>query len=278
MRIIQFGTWTLPLWNKRDDLSPGSGAGALLELPGGGAWDGYGTGEAPEPANVVSTQFEIVETTAALVQTERDLIRARRGLRRRLWAETPSGAQRFAWARLSGISMERDRRHQFYQPVKLDFEISNPGWAGGQHGEPWYFDDGYTFDTGSFFDLDDVWTPGGSGYQYIIENRGNTTQDEITLTITAGATSISNIRIRCGDCDWTYGGTVAAGDSLVVNTATMTITNDGDDAYNDLTLNAGHIIAPWLVFETGEQLVTINFSGNAGYDADIVFDFYDLWE
>ena len=174
--------------------------------------------------------------------------------------------------------MERDRRHQFYQPVKVDFEIANPGWAGGQHGAPWTFDSGYFFDAGDFFDRDDVWTPDASGDTYAITNEGNATQDEIILTITAGATSINNIRIRCEDCDWTYGGVVAATKSLVVNTATMSITNDGDDAYNGLTLNAGHTIADWLVFGTGSNTITIYYSGNAGADATVTFDFYDLWE
>lgn len=278
MRLTQFGTYVLPVWNKTDDLSPGSSPGALLELPGGGAWDGYGTAEAPEPSNVVSTQFEIVKTTAAAVQTERDRIRARRGFLRRLWAETPSGMLRFVWARLARIRMERDRRYQFYQPVKLEFEISNPGWNGGQHGTPWTFDSGYLFDAGTFFDRDDVWTPAASGATYTITNEGNTTQDEIILTITAGATSINTIRIRCGDCDWTYSGTVNANKSLVVNTATRTITNDGADAYSGLTLNAGHIVADWLLFDTGNNTVTINYAGNGSVDATVTFDFYDRWE
>ncbi len=86
MRLTQFGTYVFPLFNKRDLVSTGDTGGTLLKLPGGGAYDAYGTDDAPEGVREVSTEFEIIDTTATAVQTARDQIRSRAGKWRRLWA------------------------------------------------------------------------------------------------------------------------------------------------------------------------------------------------
>ena len=95
MRLTQFGTYVFPLYNKRDLVSVGDTGGTLLRLPGGGAYDAFGTDAAPEGIREVSTEFEIIASTATAVQTQRDQIRSRAGKWRRLWAHFPDGTDRW---------------------------------------------------------------------------------------------------------------------------------------------------------------------------------------
>jgi hypothetical protein len=278
MRLTQFGLYTFPLFSKRDQVGTGDTGGGLVSLVDGASYDSTGTGAAREATTTLSTSYEIIATTATAVQTARDAIRALAGTRARLWAHFPDSTDRFVWARLARVRMERRREYVYYQPVELTFEVAIPGWHGTGHGAPWLLDDGETLDTGLYLDLDDVWIPSSSGDTETVNNGGNRMVRDVMVTITASATAtISDVRIRCGSCDWTWTGTVALNKSLTIDCAARSIKYDGADAYSGLTLNAGHTIADWLQLEPGDNTVTINFSGNANATAGVTFSFYDGW-
>lgn len=280
MRLTQFGTYVFPLYNKRDLVSVGDTGGTLLKLPGGGAYDAYGTDPAPEGIREVSTEFEIIETTTAAVQTQRDMIRARAGLWRRLWAHFPDGSDRWAWARMSKVRMERRREYLFYQPVGLTFEIKDPGWNGTGHGATWYLDAGQYLDAGLYLDYDDTITlDDGTPPQSTtatITNGGNRTVTNAILSIRAAGNPISAITLVCGSCDWTFSGSVAAGKVLTIDTGTRSVRNDGADAYSSFTLNAGHTVADWLQLAAGANSVTITYTC-AGAASTLTPTFYDGW-
>ena len=278
MRLTQFGTYTLPLFNKRDQVGTGDTGGSLLNLVSGASYDGLGTGDATEAATTLTTSYEIIDSTASAVQTARDAIRALAGQRLRLWAQMPDASLRFVWARLARIRMERRREYIFYQPVELTFEVAAPGWNGTQHGAAWLLDDGETLDTGLYLDLDDVWIPSADGDDETFNNGGNRTVRDAFVTITASATAaISNITISCGDCDWTWTGTVAVSTSLTIDCGTRSIKNNGVDAYSGFALNAGHTVADWLQLEPGDNTITINYSDNADNSAGVTVSYYDGW-
>jgi hypothetical protein len=110
MRLTQFGSYTLPLYNKRDVLGGGPSDGALVGTVTG-AYDGYRDSDAPEGVADLTTSFEIIETTTAAMQTARDAIRALRGTKARLWAHMPDGTDRFVWARVARLRMEARREY-----------------------------------------------------------------------------------------------------------------------------------------------------------------------
>ncbi|MBK8113268.1 MAG: hypothetical protein IPK44_01465 [Candidatus Accumulibacter sp.] len=276
MRLTQFGTYVFPLFNKRDIVSTGDTGGTLLRLPGGGAYDAYGTDPAPEGIREVSTEFEIIASTTAAVQTARDQIRARAGLWRKLWAHYPDGSDRWAWARMSKVKMERRREYLFYQPVGLTFEIKDPGWNGTGHGATWYLDSGLYLDAGLYLDYDDTILLDGSPKSATITNGGNRTVTAVVLGFRAAGNAISGIRFVCGSCDWTFSGSVAAGKILTIDTGTRSIRNDGVDAYSLLTLNAGHTVADWLQLAAGANTVTITYTC-AGAASTLTPTFYDGW-
>lgn len=277
MRLTQFGVYVFPLFNKRDVLNVGDTGGAIVGLVGRSYYDGYGVEDAPETLRTVSTQYEIIETTATAVQTERDAIRGRAGQLLRLWAVLPNGTSRFQWARLAQVDMERRREFIYYQPMRLRFELTEPGWNGTAHNAAWYLNAGHYLDTAKWLDQYDVWTPASSGATHTLVNDGQLRQADVTITITAGAATISNIRLRVNDCDWTWTGTVAIGTSLVVDCGAKSIKNNTVDAYSGFALNAGHTVADWWQIEPGNNTVTINYTGNAGADATVTWDYYDAW-
>ena len=277
MRLTQFGTYTFPLFNKRDLVSQGDSSGALLALTGGEVYDGYQDDQAPEASTDLVTSFEIIEATAAAVQTQYDLIRALRGKVLKLWAHFPDGTDRWVTARLAKVKMERRREYIFYQPVELTFEVARPGWNGTGRGPTWALDAGEILDSGLFLDYDDVITLDGSPKSATIANGGNRMQNEIILVFRAAGNPISAITFKCGPVDWTFSGTVAAGKTLTVDCRTRSIRNDGVDAYNLLTLNAGHTVSDWCQLEPGNNAATITYTC-AGNATTLDLAYYDGWE
>lgn len=278
MRLTQFGLYTLPLFNKRDTVGTGDTGGSSLTLVSGTGYDPLGTGGATEAPTTLGTSYEIVDTTATAVQTARDAIRALAGTKARLWAHFPDGSDRFVWARLARVRMERRSQYIYFQPVELTFDVLQPGWNGAQHGALWLLDDGETLDTGLYLDLDDVWIPSASGDVETFTNAGNRTVTVAMLTITASASAtISNITIKCGDCDWTWTGTVALSKSLTVDCGQRSVKNNGVDAYSGLALNVGHKVADWLQIKPGANTITITYTGNADASAGVTLSFYDGW-
>jgi len=280
MRLTQFGTYVFPLFNKRDLVSTGDTGGALLRIPGGGAYDGYGDDPAPEGINEVSTAFEIIASTPTLVQTARDKIRARAGLVRKLWAHFPDGSDRWTWARLSKVKMERRPTYLFYQPVELTFEIVAPIWNGTGHGAAWYLDAGQYLDAGLGLDYDDTIILDDAGTPRVttatITNGGNRTVTAIVLAFRAAGNPISAITFACGSCNWTFSGSVAAGKVLTIDTGTRSVRNDGADAYSYFALNAGHTVADWLQLASGSNSATITYTC-AGAATALTLTYYDGW-
>lgn len=276
MRLTRFGSYTLPLWSKRDGVSMGNMGGAVVGVIGGAGYDGYGSAIAPENMLTVTTSFEIIETTAAAVQTKRDEIRALGGTKDRLWATFPDGSERFANARLARVRMDRRLEYIYYQPVDLDFEIVSPGWR-VLGGSPWDLGDGLFLDTGLYLDWSgDAWTPTASGYTLTITPDGNRTiADPIVAVFASVSETISQIGIACGDCDWTWKSTVPLSGWLLVNCGTKSVLLNGADAYSSLVLNSGHASADWLQLQPGSNTVTVTYTGNAGGTGKIAILYQD---
>ncbi len=286
MRLTQFKTYTLPAYNKRDLLGQGNSAGALLDLPGGGAYDAYGTDQAPEDVLEVSSTFEIIETTASAVQTQYDLIRALRGNVGKLWARMPYLTDRWVTARLARMRMERRREYIYYQPLELAWQIAQPGWNGQAHGAGWILDDGEVFDDGLYLDMGGAYvvtlTNGAlATTNATIANNGNRTVTDVTITVTAVGDQITSVRFACSPCDWSYSGTIAAGTSLVVDCGAKSVLNDGTDDYANFQLNPQpsgvQASANWCEFAPGNNAVTMTTSSNAATNT-VTFSFWDGWE
>lgn len=277
MRLLRFGNYTLPLFSRRDQIGTGDTGGALLTQVNSSGYDATGSGQATEAINTVTCSFEIVATTVASVQTQRDAIRALAGKRERLFAAIPGtlATERWVWARLSRVRMERRYEYIYYQPVELVFELAQPGWNGAKHGKAWELDDGWYLDSGLLLDSGDTPSaldaPGGLD---TFNNGGNRVQTNAIVSIDNGSQAMTGFRLICGACDWSFSGTIAPYTSLIVDCGAKSVKNNNADAYGSFVLNSGHRVADWLRLEPGDNTVTTSYLGGA---ASMDVSYYDGW-
>lgn len=104
---------------------------------------------------------------------------------------------------------------------------------------------------------------GGRG-GFSVHNDGDVAIEDATLTVTATA-DVTGLRMETDQgMDLSFGGTVVAGTSLVIDGGAQTVRNNGADAYGSITRNAGHTQASLLRLATGDTGFTITTSGGAG--------------
>jgi hypothetical protein len=152
--------------------------------------------------------------------------------------------------------MERQVRDIYRQPVRATFELVSAGWNGEYH------------DTQTALNT--------SPLSVTHANGGNRTVTNASLTVTAVNTQIAGLAFACGDCDWAFTGTIAAGTSLIVDGATKSITNNGVDAYAQFTFNGGHVTPNWIELAPGDNTATYT-AGSAAWAHTLVLAYYDGW-
>lgn len=106
-----------------------------------------------------------------------------------------------------------------------------------------------------------------------VDSLGTEDIDDAVITITASGSAVGSVRIVLNDADFTWTGTLSAGNDLVIDCGALTIQNNGVDAYADLTLAAGHALDGWLklLAESNEINVTVDVA------CDITVEHYDQW-
>lgn len=225
--LERFGTVGLPLIEADQDIGAVGTRTLYMDLPGGGAYDAYGSEVAPRGMYTLQATGEIGNlTTQAEMQAQFDALRALRGRRDKLYARMDDGAVRWTYARLSNIPMRRNADNVLYLLAELAFDITSPIWYGNRHGAGWTFDSGEYFDSGLVFDeaTDDVFPLSHSGTStFIAGNAGNTSISNAVLTFTPGSAAITGFTMASDDpdsfpqTDLTYSGTIAVGQTLVLD-------------------------------------------------------------
>lgn len=260
-RLIQFGSTTLPAYDYDWVAGTADTVEALVKTVGGPAFDAYGTGDAPA-SMPYTLRYECVAigATHTALRTTLDALRALRGKRQKLYRQAESdSSQHWAWARLMEIQMRNTvmNKEMIWQPMLLVFQVMT-GWHGTLHEESYNLTaDGTT--------------------NCSADNNGNVAVVDAVLTITAGNADITEVTMTISSlCQFSYDGTIAAGESLVVDSGAFSILNDGSDAYADFVLGAGQSVLEWLRLQPGTSTVTIVLTGGGtGATADL--DYYDGW-
>lgn len=227
------------------------------------------------PANLTK-RYTIYKTTPEEVQTELDALRALRGTRAKLWARTYEGEARFVWARLRSVDYRRTNRNFNVQPVSLTWRVGNQHWRGHDHAE-WDLDEGFYLDDGLYLDDDGyTFTLNTAPYYATVTQGGNRATPDVRLTVTAGAAPITVLTISCGDAEFTYTGTVAVGDQLIIDCGAQQVLNDGADAYVGFSLGASHAIEDWLLLEPGDNIIEVARTGGST-NSTLLVEFQDRW-
>lgn len=281
-RITGFSDISFEHYNQVDTIGSGATPVAYQALPEGGAIDGYGSQQKnPGAVERILSRRLRGGTQAELEQTFFQLL-ALRGKRDRLYRRTASGDIHWQYARLVEVTATRTyetTKYNFIQDIELRVVTQDPFWR-GDFGGQWYLDDGESFDTGLSLDSGQTYALTSSPTAFTISigtEVGRAPIRAVRLQVTAGSAPITSITIaRAGGESITFGGTIAIGDVVTIDTGTMQVTNDSVDAYDDLTLSPTADMAAWFSLQTGDNDITVTFTGG-GTGSTIDFAYYEAW-
>lgn len=244
--VTKFGSTVLSTKAAEQDGSL-SAARNLQELPGGGAHDPWGADRAPvKVPYTLPCKAIVTAANAAAMNTAIDALRALIGQRDWLY-RTPDGGAAYrdkVLASLESVGLPRGVANGLNVPVDLAFAVESSPWQGA---------DG-TVNT--------VLNGGGGVTTIVCANDGNARVTAVTITITALVAPITAITVAvAGVTSFTWADSLAIGEALVIDCGAKTIRNDGDNAYEHFTYNAGHTIDDWLRLEPGNNSVVVTMVG-----------------
>ncbi len=287
-RLIRFGLQSLVFSNQVDTIGSGATPTAYQPLPEGGALDGYGDQQKHPGAveRMVSRRLGVPPGATAQADLETLFLRllALRGTRNRLYRQMITRDIHWQYARLVEVVAERSYEITKFgriQDIALRFITQEAFWR-GDLGGVWYFDSGEYFDSGLAFDSGQTYPLTTSPTAFTVSlglstDAGRAAVRAVRMGISAGASAMSAVTIaRAGGETITFSGTILANKTLVIDTGTMQVLNDGVDAYNDLTLSPTADQAVWFSLEAGDNPITVTFTGG-GTGKEISFGYYEVW-
>ena len=247
--ITRFGSRDIPPNRLSHDVGLPAIAQQAVGLPFG-AYDplGSGAGQVKVPFTIpVSTM--LVHDTAAELQTALAAWRALCYTRATLYRTPDGGTANSEWitARLIAIDAPKDIENLRHLAITLRFEVTSPVWSGAAHTE--------------------TITLNASPKSQDVTNAGNGIQRAVTITVTASGTNITAVIIENLETGHVskikYAGTIAVGQSLVIDCGATTIRNNGVNAYTAgaFTLEAGHSLREWLRLMPGANTIRVTRTG-----------------
>jgi hypothetical protein len=281
-RLTRFATIDLQKYNQVDTIGTGSTPTAYQVLPEGGALDLF-SDQQKHPGTVErSKSMRLTASTEAAVEALYFQLIALRGRRERLYRQTASGDIHWQYARLVEVTAERSYEQTKYkriQDISLRFITQEAFWR-GDFGGVWTLDAGEYLDAGLAYDSGETYPLTTSPTTFTVSigtDAGRAPIRAVRMSIKAGASSMSAVTIaRAGGESITFSGTILANKTLVIDTGTMQVLNDGVDAYNNLTLLPTADLASWFVFVSGNNNITVTFTGG-GTGKEISFSYYEVW-
>ena len=230
--------------NGAEDVGGGEVAARCVTMAGGGLYDAWGGETAPRGLTTIAKKGDVVSTSAANFRTALNAIKAKIGKRGVLWRQWDDGTEEWCIARLTGESSSRTPGNILDLPVDLTFTMVSPVWYGK------------TINTvsGSF---------AGASATLSLPNDGNAPVANAVITLTspasAPATITSLVVSKSGQTYFTWSGSLAAGQSLVIDCGAKSVKRAGINAYA-LVFSTSHTISDWLRLDPGANSVTFTVS------------------
>lgn len=280
-RLKKFGTTDLPEHMPMSDMATAPVVDAYVTITGGQVYDGYGSGTADIQLPYTIRYDGIYKgTSLANLRTQVDALRALRGQRLRLYRQAlDDTSYHWCWARLDYIDINTTPTEHYavIQPMSLTFVVQSM-WYGAAHGGTWTLDSGEYLDTGLYLDESEEYTLTSSPGTCTINNAGNVNQPNAIITITAnGGSAIDSVNVAIsGTVDWTYGGSVAAGNALTINCGGYSVKNNGTADYDNFSLGSAHALARWFQIAPGDNDVVVTYTGG-GTAVTVLFEYSDGW-
>jgi hypothetical protein len=262
-KIYQFGTMVLPNYNADQDIGL-EAPSKYAALPWGGAFDYLGGEKARpggyklnKPCTLLSEVVTTFQAAKEELQSEYNALKVLVGSEDKLYRlRFADGVMEWAWARLEGIKGTRKSGDILTLSFTLEFYIESPCWySTTMHAYDWHIVGIAPADTL----LTTLAESKGAAVKYI-DNTSNIDQPAALFTLTAISTVTSVIiNNTTTGYSFSYTGTLAAGDTLVIDTGAMSVKKNGVDAYSLFVPPANH--EEWMHIAPGENKLTINITG-----------------
>jgi len=246
--ITKFGTESLSTVQPVQDIGLGPAATGVVELPGGGVHDPWGTEQAPVQLPYhMPIKARLVGANAAALKTSLYALRALHGTRAKLYRTLDGGAPdtEWVWARLAGLEINRRVENRLHLDVTMDFLVLSHPWSGADQTI------NTTLDT----------TP----KNIVCANDGNARVDNAVITVTAKGSSITKLEVTASagtaQMQWAWTGTLAVDSELEIDCGARTVRVDGADDYDAWALDASHNVPEWLRLEPGNTTLAVERTG-----------------
>jgi hypothetical protein len=274
--LVRFGAVPLPDHMVMDDLSTPLVDSALLDSAGG-VFDAGGTAQRRARRHLITTTGQYVGEETALVTESGDQLRvawdtlsaghaAQMAAAQVTALKAKVGAVDVLWRRRDGDGVEAWKRARLLQvrhqqgqervahiaPLECQFESAEPVWRGAAR-------------------LATVNAIAGRPAALWGENGGDVEATDAILTVTASAGAVTAVSVTGPGVAWTWTGTLAAGQSLVVDAGARTVTAAGVAAYSGFARGGGHTATTWLPLPPGRRLYTVYVTG-ANATLSLAFD------
>ncbi|MEZ4714313.1 MAG: hypothetical protein R3A44_44445 [Caldilineaceae bacterium] len=273
--LSSFGTLTLPDQYRAQQMRPAPSIERFIQTVAG-VYDEYGSGES-RPKFPVDVTFRAVvseETYTANVGVIDDWLGQMR-LRNRLYRVPDDGGNiQWAYAVLKDVAEDRDQAHgKVVHMLDLTFAVISL-WHGEIHGAAFYLNNGQYINDGEALNAIYATTIEASGDTYIFANDGTVRDRSPIFTITASdMASLSNVVItKAGQSHLVFAGEVEPTKTLTIDCGSMSVTNDGVDAYDDLSLGGTHKVDDWLILEKQNNSFVVSFDESLNATDNLIAD------
>jgi hypothetical protein len=262
-KIYRFGSTVLPNYNPVNDIGAGPAKLAMLDLPGGGVFDALGADQAPVGGVRITKECTLHDETESGLETAYTNLRSLIGKRDQLHRlHFSSGYEQWVYARLAQVRGYRRPMDILTLDVVLEFVQISPIWNGNSHNDDW----GLTSNPATAQ----------------IYNNGNAIVEDVIITITAAGSNITNLVIRKKVGGTTYGhliytGTIAVGQSLVIDCGARSVKNNGSPDYAHFSLGPDQKNDAWIRLGAGLNNIEITRTGGST-SCNSNFVFYDGWQ
>jgi hypothetical protein len=96
----------------------------------------------------------------------------------------------------------------------------------------------------------------------VVHNDGNVVVHDALIAVAASSTITSlQVAKHGGGINWTWAGSLTAGQSLAIDCGAQTVIRGAVDEWNGLTLNSGHTEDGWLPLAKGQTILIITCDG-----------------
>jgi hypothetical protein len=266
-RLIEFGGVDVPQYNATTSFGIGTTAASTVLTIGGTVFDPSRGARLPALNARVEHVGQYLADTLDGLQDQVAAMQQKVGTRNDLWRERLSDDElQWCYARLLSDTLGVGALEALQQTMRLNLVRESAAW---------YSEDAQNIThnlTGAQpkdIDLPNATTGDGA------------TQTNVVITITAGNAAMTNFHLYDdyseGVVDWDFTGTIAATESVVIDTGGFSVLNDGVNAYNSLVLDpVNHTSAYWMEMLAGTHPLRVEWTGG-GTGATVNFNYYEAY-